>query len=76
MDDAELFEDLSERLRLAQLRVRSLDADNDTKATVAQRLIAITNAAKHDLHRASERLDALNAELDDAAQGSGSAPAR
>lgn len=64
MDDDTLFADLSERLRLAQLRLRSLNADNDTKAAVAQRLIAITNAAKHDLGRASERLDALTAELD------------
>jgi hypothetical protein len=63
-NDAELFTDLSERLRLAQVRLRSLDADDDTKAAVAQRLIAITNAAKHDLRRASERLDALTAELD------------
>ena len=64
MDDNTLFDDLSERLRLAQLRLRSLNSDNETKAAVAQRLIAITNAAKHDLHRASERLDALTAELD------------
>ncbi|MEP7053935.1 MAG: hypothetical protein ABI912_01635 [Actinomycetota bacterium] len=64
MDDGELFHDLSERLRVAQVRLRSLDADGEVKAAVAQRLIAITNSAKHDLHRASERLDALNAELD------------
>jgi Skp family chaperone for outer membrane proteins len=64
MDDDELFNGLSERLRLAQVRLRSLVADADTKAAVAQRLIAITNAAKHDLGTASERLDALNAELD------------
>jgi hypothetical protein len=64
MDDDTLFADLSERLRLAQLRLRSLNTDSETKAAVAQRLIAITNAAKHNLRRASERLDALNAELD------------
>lgn len=64
MDDEELFADLSERLRLAQVRLRTLDVDGETKAKVAQRFIAITNAAKHDLHTASERLDALEAELD------------
>jgi hypothetical protein len=64
MDDDELFTDLSERLRVANQRVRTLDTDDETKGVVVRRLIAITNASKHDLHRASERLDALIADLD------------
>jgi len=64
MNDEALFAELAERLRLAQLRLRSMDADADTKAAVARRLLAITNAAKHDLRTASDRLAALGAELD------------
>jgi hypothetical protein len=63
-DDDELFAQLSEGLRLAQLRLRTLPGDDDVKGSIAQRLIAITNSAKHDLHTAAERLAALNAELD------------
>lgn len=58
-----LFVDMSERLRLAQQLLRSLDADAELKVSLAQRLIAITNSAKHDLGTASERLDALMPEL-------------
>jgi hypothetical protein len=63
-DDAELFASLSQRLLETHRRVASLRADVDTKGDVVRRLIAITNASKHDLRRASERLDALIAELD------------
>lgn len=62
-DDGVLFADLSERLRLAQQLLRSLDSDAEVKGSLAQRLIAITNSAKHDLSTASERLDALMPEL-------------
>ena len=65
-DDAELFADLSRRLRDAHRSVASLDAADDVKAAVVRRLIAVTDASKHDLRRASERLDAL---LDDLAAG-------
>lgn len=65
-DDAELFDDLSRRLRDAHRAVASLDVQDDVKGAVARRLIAITDASKHDLRRASERLDAL---LDDIASG-------
>ncbi|MEO6713094.1 MAG: hypothetical protein ABIM89_06660 [Mycobacteriales bacterium] len=70
MSDDELFAQLSEALRVAHLRLRKLEADHEVKSAAAQRLIAITNAAKHDLSTASERLAAWNAELDSRAQGS------
>jgi hypothetical protein len=60
----DLFAELSERLRLAHRRVASLNADDEQKASVTRRLVAVTNASKHDLGRASTRLDALLADLD------------
>ena len=65
-DESDLFADLSRRLRDAHRAVASLDAPEEVKASVVRRLIAITDASKHDLRRASERLDAL---LDDLAHG-------
>ena len=61
--DDELFDDLSRRLREAHRRVRSVEATPDEKARVTKRLLAISDAAKHDLARASTRLDALIADL-------------
>jgi hypothetical protein len=64
MADDQLLDDLSRRLRDAHQRVRSIDADDETRAAVVRRLIAVTNASKHDLARASRRLDLLIADLD------------
>ncbi|HVE63188.1 MAG TPA: hypothetical protein VNB94_05250 [Mycobacteriales bacterium] len=64
MDEAELFADLSRRLREAHRMVAALTCDEDTKSSVVRRLIAVTDASKHDLRRASERLDALLADLE------------
>ncbi len=64
MDDEELFARLSERLREAHVRVTRLDLTSEQKSSITKRLLAITNAAKHDLVRASQRLDAFLAELD------------
>ena len=55
---------LAERLKDAHTRVRLLDADAGTKARVARRLVALTDASKHDVGRAALRLDALLADLD------------
>ena len=60
----ELAAELAARLRDAHRRVRTLDATPDEKARVARRLIALTDASKRDLHRASQRLDLLLADLD------------
>ncbi|HVE98286.1 MAG TPA: hypothetical protein VNA12_03820 [Mycobacteriales bacterium] len=64
--DDELFADLSRRLRDAHRQVALLDVPADVKASVVRRLIAVTDASKHDLRRASERLDLL---LDELAHG-------
>ena len=60
----DLAADLAARLRDAHRRVGSLDASPDEKARVARRLIALTDASKRDLVRASQRLDLLLADLD------------
>ena len=60
----ELEAQLATRLRDAHRRVATLDAPDDQKARVARRLIALTDASKRDLVRASARLDALLADLD------------
>lgn len=63
--DEELFEDLSRRLREAHRRVGALDVPQGQKARVVTRLLAVSDAAKHDLVRASARLERLLADLDD-----------
>jgi hypothetical protein len=55
---------LATRLRDAHRRVAGLDVPEDQKARVARRLIALTDASKRDLVRASARLDRLLADLD------------
>ena len=60
-DEAELFQSLSDRLKTANQLLRA--ADQDRQKSLQDRLIAITNSAKHDLTTASRRLDALLAEL-------------
>lgn len=64
MEDAELFADLSIRLRDAHRRAASLEAPEDEKARVLRRLLAISDATKHDLRRSSERLDVFLSDLD------------
>ena len=64
MDDEPLFADLSSRLRDAHRRVAELDAVEDEKARITRRLLAISDAAKHDLTHASRRLDAFLHDLD------------
>ena len=60
----DLAAELAVRLRDAHRRVAALEASPDEKARVARRLIALTDASKHDLERASARLDLLLADLD------------
>ncbi len=64
MSEDDLAVALAVRLRDAHRRVATLDAPDDQKARVARRLIALTDASKHDLVRASARLDRLLANLD------------
>ena len=56
--------DLAVRLKDAHRRVRDLDADDEVKARVARRLVAVSDASKHDIPRAAARLDAVLADLD------------
>jgi len=60
----ELAAELAVRLRDAHRRVAALEVSPDEKARVARRLIALTDASKHDVTRASARLDLLLADLD------------
>jgi hypothetical protein len=60
----DLHVELAGRLRDAHRRVASLQVDDDEKARVAARLIALTDASKRDVVRASARLDLLLADLD------------
>lgn len=63
--DGRLFDDLAERLREAHHRVAAIPAGDRNKPAIIRRLLAISDSAKQDLARASRRLDALLAELDD-----------
>ena len=60
----ELHVELARRLRDAHRRVASLDGTDDEKARWARRLIALTDASKRDVARASARLDRLLADLE------------
>ncbi len=64
-----LAADLAARLRDAHRRVARLDVPDDEKARAARRLVALTDASKHDLERASARLDRFLADLDEGRVG-------
>ena len=63
-DDEELFVSLAERLRAAHATVAALDLPDEEKSNVLRHLRVITDASKHDLRRASERLDAFLEDLE------------
>ncbi|MGZ6825480.1 MAG: SCO5555 family protein [Mycobacteriales bacterium] len=63
MDDEELFADLSLRLRDAHRAVAALDWPDEEKARATRHLLAISDATKHDLSRASRRLDVFMEDL-------------
>ena len=60
----DLSVELAGRLRDAHRRVARMEGTEDEKARVARRLIALTDASKRDVTRASARLDLLLADLD------------
>ncbi|HUR13812.1 MAG TPA: hypothetical protein VM097_04885 [Mycobacteriales bacterium] len=64
MGDEELLREVSEKLRLAHARVAALQASSEEKSSTTRRLLVISDAAKHDVTRAAQRLDAFLAELD------------
>jgi hypothetical protein len=55
---------LAEHLRTAHRRVAALDVDPVVKRRAAQRLLALSDAAKHDTTRAAARLDRFLQDLD------------
>ncbi len=64
MSEQEQAAELAVRLKAAHARVRRLDVNGEAKARVTRRLLALTDASKHDVGRASARLDVLLSDLD------------
>jgi hypothetical protein len=60
----DLAAELATRLVDAHRRVRTLSVGNDEKARATRRLLAISDASKHDVKRAVDRLDAFLRDLD------------
>ena len=56
---------LATQLSVAHRRVRDLDLPDEEKALATRRLLAISDAAKHDIERASRRLRAFLEDLDE-----------
>ncbi len=65
---------LSARLREAHRRVAQLAVGDDEKARATRRLLAISDGAKHDMRRASGRLDVLLNDWDEGRIGAGDEP--
>jgi hypothetical protein len=72
VDEVQLAAQLAERLREAHRRVAALDVDGEQKSSITRRLVVIGDASKHSVSRASRRLDALLAELDEGRPAAGS----
>jgi hypothetical protein len=64
-DDARREAQLATDLAAAHRRVRALDVPDDEKALATRRLLAISDAAKHDVSRAAKRLTAFMHDLDE-----------
>jgi hypothetical protein len=56
---------LAESLRLAHRRVAALELDGAAKERASHRLLAISDAAKHDTTRAAVRLERMMLDLDE-----------
>ena len=74
MTDA-LHDDLAQRLAAAHAQVRALQSSGAEKARATRRLLAISDASKHDLARASKRLDAFLSDLSEGRIAADGAPA-
>ncbi|MFC4060726.1 hypothetical protein ACFOWE_20680 [Planomonospora corallina] len=66
-------QELARRLREAHRRVRVLPAPPEVKQRLAKRLLAICDAAKHDVPHAAARLESFLISLDDLVSDTGSA---
>jgi hypothetical protein len=58
-----LYEDVQQRLAIAAQRVDELDASDEVKTALRERLRGLQQAAKSDLTRTSRRVDELLEEL-------------
>ena len=56
---------LAAQLVTAHRRVRELDVADDEKSLATRRLLAISDASKHDVARAAKRLTGFLADLDE-----------
>jgi hypothetical protein len=65
VDDEELFRSLADGLRTAQERVAALEVPEAEKSRVRRHLVAISDASKHDLRRADQRLQAFLRDLEE-----------
>jgi hypothetical protein len=63
--DAQLAAQLAADLAVAHRRVRSLEVTDDEKALATRRLLAISDASKHDVARAAKRLEEFSRDLDE-----------
>ncbi len=70
----ELADEFAARLLAAHRRVAALDMTAAEKGWAVRRLIALSDASKRDLQRASVRLERLMAELDGAGDEDAGAP--
>ncbi|GAA3123896.1 hypothetical protein GCM10010466_13440 [Planomonospora alba] len=66
-------QELARRLREAHRRVRALPASPEVRQRLARRLLAICDAAKHDVRHAASRLELFLISLDDLVSDTGSA---
>jgi hypothetical protein len=64
VDDEELFLQLADRLRDAHRRVAALEVDAAEKSSITRQLLVISDASKHSVMRASQRLDTFLADLE------------
>jgi hypothetical protein len=62
------------RLLDAHRRVRTWQGPEDEKARATRRLLAISDASKHDVRRAAKRLDAFLSDLDEGRIAAGEGP--
>jgi hypothetical protein len=69
VDAPEPWRTLAERLREAHRRVARADVDVHVRRDLTRRLLALTDAAKHDAVSASRRLDRFLRRLDGATAG-------
>jgi hypothetical protein len=70
----DLAAQLAADLVAAHRRVRALDVADDEKALASKRLLAITDASKHDIGRAAKRLNAFMKDLDEGRISASDAP--